>query len=843
MPTDEVEVISSHFFSDVRTRTLVDTPSVYKYPQMNNSIPKSMAMDFSRILNKPFRVGSFNWTTSNTKFTPILNLSIPSTFLNGLPCGSALRAPFEVAALYRANVKMIFQVSGTPMHQGTIILAAVPKATASNDSGGDVQARMSTYMSAPHTFLYANGSSSVNLEVPFYANTKYLYTEVKGDTISFDSHYGDYANVVGIVVNPLSPPTSGSTSLSITAYVVFESAEFYIPHSDVEFVSPSFEAQSGILTNLVDMAQSKAKEVTSDFIDSCRTVFRDYTGLHNNNNPYVPQKNLLTERNLMNTVDSNTLLEKLDPFSNFTRVVDQPIFETSQDEMLVNYVLSKPQYLGTFDVAVGTAPGKVLWSRPITPFQEVNVSAGNSVFSAPISILSLLSKYWRGGLKIHIQSNMSNFHFCKLAIARDYSPTYESITKVPKFADISNLLVSNLEFSGGGQVQTIDMPYMSIFDQLELTTDWIMNAICHGMYYVYLDQPLVTNGSVSNTVSFNVYISVNDDFQLYGYSTNLLDAKALTTPFTGVRNIDGRVFEAQSLINTSADDSALKSCQARVKQPSFVNNNFHLNSSIRDYIRRFHTTDTISRSITAENHLFAFPVSTLLGLDGSGYSSNITPLTIIQQMYRGYCGGMKFKLHARGVSDATISFVPPGMRANQNDAGSKISAVRSTISLSSGLDISLVNGWVSDSVEYMSAFPFPVTRIETATQPRSNSLPSGILELEGVVPNMSMYRFVGDMAAHNNQPTQVSSSCMDLGTLFISFPEVNIDTSAYFNLYVAASDEARLGFQVCTPHVYINAFDSVEGPKCQRTPYNSDYADPELTPWSVQPLAAPACYI
>ena len=232
----------------------------------------------------------------------------------------------------------------------------------------------------------------------------------------------------------------------------------------------------------------------------------------------MASKNAVVFRQNINNVDATNFYEKLDPYSQFETVCNDYIFDTDVDEMHLKEIIQKPQFLGKFVVSTSDNSGRLLWSRPITPYQEVNTysyvdRAGATQFTNVSSNLlqtfHMLSRYWRGGMKIYLQAVMSNFHFCKLTVARNYSPSFEAIGNIPTFNDISNLMMETLEFSAGGQVQEIKLPFCSTLNQLPCSTDFLQNAMQHGEYYIYLHQPLVTNGSVSTSIEFNVYIAAD----------------------------------------------------------------------------------------------------------------------------------------------------------------------------------------------------------------------------------------------------------------------------------------------------------------------------------------------
>jgi hypothetical protein len=143
---------------------------------------------------------------------------------------------------------------------------------------------------------------------------------------------------------------------------------------------------------------------------------------------------------------------------------------------------------------------------------------------------------------------MSNFHYCKLLVAKDYSIRKNGLTQYPSFSSVPNLLTDTLEFSAGGQVQTIELPFLSPLEVLPNTYDWNLIASQLGMYYVYLAQSLVTNGTVVSSANFNVYISAGDDFSFYGYSINplrIIQPYVINDPPALISEEDQEFLEAQ----------------------------------------------------------------------------------------------------------------------------------------------------------------------------------------------------------------------------------------------------------------------------------------------------------
>lgn len=488
-------------------------------------------MDFSRILNKPFLITTIPWTTSTVTRTELTRIPFPAA----LYTNALAKIPFDSSCMYRMKMCLLMQVSGTPMHQGTLIAASFP-------NGSSAIVNPNQMMNAPHVFLSANESTSVCLNVPFYINSTLANTAGSKQPISFSGFDENFADLVIYVMNPLAVSTGSSTTISVSIHAMILEADFYVPKvGSIGYQSQgfteSFSSFTDVLykipTQIFDSVASGAKNTSRDLIDSLRKSLRMYTGFHNPNSTSVDMRMIPTLRNFPNLVDQPTLYEKLDPHSQYDRIYNDFYFRTDTDEMSLNHLLSKPAYVGTFNLTSNDSTGKNLMALPISPMVEyLNASSASDslLFYSNLRTFYELSRFWRGGLKLHIQSNMTNFHYCKLLVVRNYSMDVLAATKVPLYKDTHNLITDTLEFSAGGQIQTIDLPYCSPLDQIECSKDLVAAAFAHGMMYVYLVQPLTYNSNVPTFVNFNCYITAGEDFQYYGYSTDNYQLTPGTAP-------------------------------------------------------------------------------------------------------------------------------------------------------------------------------------------------------------------------------------------------------------------------------------------------------------------------
>jgi len=294
--------------------------------------------------------------------------------------------------------------------------------------------------------------------------------------------------------------------------------------------APSWEPQSGILdglgkmaTGLLDSTASGLKHITADAIDSGRALVREYTGLHNPNVPTVQERVITTSTNFVNNTDSAQFFEKLDPLVNFNRVVQEPIFGSDVDEMAVSHIVTKKQFLGTIKVRDGDPVGALKWIRPISPFQggsgTVNPDASITCYNN-LELMHTFSRAWRGGLKLTIQSVMNNKQQCKLKVIKMYNPSVKALTQVPAYKSIVNAPTHLLEFTQGGQELEVQLPYLCRNDLTPCMANMDSEALFHGMYYVYVAQPLVISDASPTEVEFNLFLSGEPDLTFYGYTTS-----------------------------------------------------------------------------------------------------------------------------------------------------------------------------------------------------------------------------------------------------------------------------------------------------------------------------------
>lgn len=809
-------VCCDKFNTSLRTKMQGVVSEYYEeFPPLLN-IDDGLKIDYNLIIGKPFFIQNLLW--QDTAVGNLGTIYFPSSLFGN----AAIEAPFKFCAKYRLKIMVSLQVMGTPQHQGTILVAATPAYL--TDAAN--RKNINSLMSCPHAFLHANEGTPVCLEVPFYSQSVLRNTDINRSCAGYSKHQ-DYAELVFHVLHALGAPATGSNEVTISVHCTIVSADFLVPNNaETSFIAQSM---SNPITTILDSANTTLKTVSGDFFDNVRDKIRSLTGLHNPNSQKIDSRMLATSRNFHNNVDIPTFVEKLDPYSDFTRVIDRPIFYTKKDEMLIANMIAKPQFIGQFQVTVTTPVNTTLFSRPISPLQDPWTSTTSDVGITSIQgVLATLTSAWRGPIDIHIMSSMTNFHNVKLGVYKDYSMDGRYSTGAPSIYNISTYMSDTLEFTGGGQVQTVRLPFCGLVSQIPTHIDCPSNAMSHGVYMIKLIQPLIFSGVVGNTINFSVFISLPPEFTYYGYPIgNVNVVKTAPAPESmllskQVANVRRNVlfdsakdygFKAESsILNISDNTDVINDGSEGLKDVAVYN--MRPVTHMRDFFRRYALCGVYAPKLTENSYkVLNIKINELLrvGNDGQQHFQRIA-----RRFFYGFSGGYKFKVYGDAVKSFSVRYLPPRMYVIPEH--------------SFGPTFEECNLIPSNPVDRASIFTpalYPDTRslnslndlyahneVESSIQVGTNCQivdssavqPAGKSVIECYVPYMSVLDFVGDS---RNSGDVNADATGDLGYLSISYTQdmaitgvTPVPGNATFTIYCAYSDEHRAGFQVLTPKLH-----------------------------------------
>lgn len=492
-------------------------------------VPEAYRVDAKPFIERPFFLEEVVWSTSAEKFSLLPNSKrqMPGDVLRSNP---SLLSAMKIGSMYRSDLSLSISVAGTITHAGCILVGILPPMPKPFKTGPH-DSLVNTILSGPHGFLYANEATSINIDVPWYCNSDMatLDMELKSanyiPSLDITVNNGNYGTLVFLVLNKLSPSTGSSTQLSIIVESCFKNLDIVVPTPRyVEWTEQSFEGVAegakSMISGLFNQTATGLKSVASDAIDAARQYIFGWTGLHNPNYTTIDRRIITTPRNFPNQIDTEQYFEKLDPNGKYDRIVQSPIFGSAVDEMRIQHIVSKKQFVGSFTVSSSDTVGKLVWVRPISPYQGGNSAERANVYNN-IELIHRLTRAWRGSLNIHIASVMNNKQQVKLKVLKMYNPSLKAKTSYPTYASIANAPSHLIEYTQGGQEVKVDLPFLCRNDLIPCSRDLTFEALYHGLYYIYVAQPLANSDGSPTTIEFNVFISGGEDLTFYGYSTEM----------------------------------------------------------------------------------------------------------------------------------------------------------------------------------------------------------------------------------------------------------------------------------------------------------------------------------
>lgn len=662
--------------ASISTRQMQEVDSISNNLYTKIQIPESFRIDAKPYIERPFYVGSVKFPSNADRYSW---LQTPVKFLPGdvIRSNLALLNAMKIGSLYRADLVLNISLAGTITHAGCVLVSVLPPLnTYPNAVAGDVRL-INSMLTSPHAFLYANEATSVNLTVPWYCNTDLatLNMDLTNETtMDLNPITGNYASLVFMVLNPLSPSTGSSTELTIVIEACFKNLDILVP-------TPRFatwQSQSGI-KGLIDTTKKGLKEVSKDFLDKGINSLFGMLGLHNPNDATISERDILSTRNFLNTVDSTQFFEKLDPFSNFNRIMQSPVFGSDVDEMAISHITSKRQFLGSFKVNKDDPVGKLYWIRPISPFQG-GINDQNELVECAnnIELLHSLHRAWRGDLKIIITSVMNNKQQCKLKLLKLYNPPKNALTTVPTYQSIANAPSHLMEFTQGGQEHEVVLPFLSRNQVIPCSENLNFEAFAHGLYYIYLAQPLANSDGSPTSIEFNIYMEGLPNLTFYGYTMKYIVTE--NHPFPP----NNTSFRSQS----GSPIKVMNEPQIQEKTSNFdvknQNSNFMdrlvPNLDLRPLVRRMYTSasEILNVPPVSGSH-YIINLASLVSEEGtlSPYPKVQTPIAAISNMYYGKNVGFKFSLNITRFKlddskpelsqDVRVYYIPPGLTLEGNN--------------------------------------------------------------------------------------------------------------------------------------------------------------------------------
>jgi hypothetical protein len=688
---------------------------------------------------------------------------------------------------WRGAMEFYVQSTGTPFHQGTLILAYTPGVQGS----GYNQLNFSSLTAMQHVFLQANAATSGKITVPFmYPNDYYCLSDA-------DTPFNPVMGSLSLTVfNPLVGTTTAMDNVTVSVFARLINSEFKVPNPPFNWPSSSFLAESMGFGRIVQ--KMLPKNIIADTIDTIAGFFGldKPTSIENN-----PPSKILAQGYL----NSSVAIEYNDKFSLFpaSMSLSEPTdFATTISEMDFSVLKKKYTYFGSFNQNIADLPGTSLATFPISPTPSILPGANGEV--PLLQYISMPFQQWRGGLTYKIQVVATCMHVAKIFVSVNYG-FYNKPPNTPSApADFTAQYGAAFEINQGSDEFEFTVPYVAAtHSKYVANTNVCDEESSIGTISIFVVNRLSSVGSVANVISYNVFIAGADDYTVSSIASG---------NGTIVANAEGGVIDYPIFASSFSAESSVLVQPNDTEHPGSTPN---VVSPIQEQIARSRAEPPITslaEPLKKFQHVFSVRLKNFPSLNEANGTPNVYEtvpifnllsgfvtqphlIAYFSSMYCAFRGPLRFKLFLRDA-DQSVS-----MQVYYNPPSSAGVAVSS----SNIADYAYYWDVASDGIRYTPVsitadVPSWCTRMRNHVGVASG--PQRSVEIEIPFTRVNNCAWFPDSRG-------ISDDLSDLGslTMLVGRPSFTGATGPVFpviDIYMAFGDESRFAVLNAVPRIRLN---------------------------------------
>lgn len=462
--------------------------------------------DFAPFLEHPTKIDHLAWT--GTTVYSLVSKDIVLLYKSSMD--AKLAAKFQAMWFFRAKIRIRIVVQGQAQAFGQIVYTFTPRVQGpmlGTVLGQVASNQLHNFRIVPHICVDPSKSETYELDLPvctptgFYENTNI-------------NQHGSYM-MERFVVNPLRSGTAVASTANICVYMSlvdvsleglttllsnsYASEKDPVKPSGVADVVSKFSAKVAPFVGPLAPAVTLFSTVSSTVGDVLRFFGFSKPPLHD-------ISSFVTNR----TCDNYSQCEGTSTAIVLGCSQKQPI-SISPDfafgdlkDMSIDWIVSNESLIA-HDIAIlpAATAESFQFSIPVSPGMS-DSNRGPSTLCG----IATLTAFWCGDIDFEFEILASVFHRATLLIAWD---PYATSTTGPAFADALNLLQNTTIQVAGSTTVKVTIPYRQPMPILKCQTfmertNSGTQGETNGMVYVYLVNPVVSNGSTDG-IYLNVYVS------------------------------------------------------------------------------------------------------------------------------------------------------------------------------------------------------------------------------------------------------------------------------------------------------------------------------------------------
>jgi hypothetical protein len=553
----DIKMDTTTFVNDAIVK-VNNTAHVYHLPDgfLKTSYGGIIDQSLKAFLEKPIVFASGSFQTTDSFATFFNNWAMPYSLLTGSSANiwlSKLKGFYGI----RMTLKFTITVNADPFQQGRYILAWVPLAGAANDTtkyGLTLNQSLCSLVqrtTVPHVEIDLNNDTVAELTIPFVSVRNYWNLAE-----AFSSNRLTDLGILALYpYEPLVSP-AGSTIASFTIYASMTDVELYGAASPESGLDESSELSNTLNNANTFLKDTKILSRGSSALGQVAKYAGDFVSLFA---PAAITAPLYTASWIMNSASN---IAKLHGYSKPTQgdaalkvtVRTNPNHSTVDGDcdaaplgmMASTGVASMPGLAGTkYDemsyVSIATRPAwfkTETWSTTdgVGAFSSTNINhyygisqSGNDMCQ-PISLLSLMHSYVRGGIRIRVKFVKTKFHSGRISFS--FFPT-GSIDLTGNDAYVNRWII---DLRTQNEV-VMDIPFIS-------DRQWILAGEKFGVLKASIVSKLVAPANVSGSIKLLYEVSALEDIE-YALPGPLNQSLIVATPQSGLydegKSVDGEL--------------------------------------------------------------------------------------------------------------------------------------------------------------------------------------------------------------------------------------------------------------------------------------------------------------
>ncbi|UHK03113.1 MAG: polyprotein [Sanya iflavirus 1] len=373
--------------------------------------------DMDTLVNRWFRVGTYNWVTSLGRNSTIASIDLPrAAILGGVnTCNQPNQIPFRIHRYWRGDMTVKIHVNSNKFQIGQLQCSWYyqPKADGSFPTKNNVYTRSGAH----HCVISAAPNNEVELVIPFKSYKSMYHTKTySGDERDLPL---DLGTLFITVLSPLKTTGETSPKCSFTVFVKFSNNEFTgMIAGDVDVPGRAHEELQYQMDKIGTLLSTAVPIVEKMLVGSSNDNNRDNPPVVNPPLYFVPT----ASHSWSVGTDVSEPLQNL-RLSGRAQTCHP---DRDLDEMKVDVLKRKYMLQDVFSWSQQNNNGQLLWSlpaNPIPPKNRIYRTAGASANHlasyqlTTIGFLSSLYQYWRGSIEYRFDIVASQFHSGKLLLA------------------------------------------------------------------------------------------------------------------------------------------------------------------------------------------------------------------------------------------------------------------------------------------------------------------------------------------------------------------------------------------------------------------------------------------